>query len=267
MTGNRGSDRLKRAPVPLRDRALERAIADDRVMLRFQPQIDPQTGFVAGVEALARWDGEADTEALFARAKASGLIERLSRHVQRKAIAAAARWTGDLAALNLSINVVAEDLGRDGYDDWLLHELDANRLDPARLTVEITESSLVGDPASAADRLACLRASGIRVALDDFGVGYANFAYLAQLPLDGLKIDRGLVAELASNKGRIVVRTMLAMARELGLVTVVEGVETLAQHQLVSDWGCDLVQGFLAAGALDEAELARFVAISRRVAA
>lgn len=267
MTGNRGSDRLKREPAPLRDRALERAIADDRVALRFQPQVDPQNGIVAGVEALARWDGEADTEALFARAKASGLVERLSRHVQRKAISTAARWAGDLAALNLSINVVAEDLGRDGYEDWLLHEIDAHRLDAARLTIEITENSLVADPVGAAERLSRLRAAGIRVALDDFGVGYANMAALAQLPLDGLKIDRGLVAELGSDKGRILVRSMLAMARELGLATVVEGVETLAQHQLVTDWGCDLVQGFLAAGALDEAELARFVAVSRRAAA
>jgi EAL domain-containing protein (putative c-di-GMP-specific phosphodiesterase class I) len=267
MPGNRVSDRLNSSPVPLRDRSLEKALAANAIDLRFQPQVEPRSGIVIGVEALARWVGEADSEALFERAKAAGLVERLSRHVQRKAIATAARWTGELAALNLSINVVAEDLGRAGYDDWLLHELAANRLDPTRLTIEITESSLVGDPAIAAERLACLRASGIRVALDDFGVGYANFAYLAQLPLDGLKIDRGLVAELASDKGKIVVRAMLAMARELGMATIVEGVETLAQLQLVTDWRCDLVQGFLAAGALDEDELARFVAVSRRAAA
>lgn len=267
MTGKRASNQLERRSSRRADSALAQAIADDRIQLRFQPQVEPVSGIVVGVEALARWEGEEDSEMLFARAQASGLVERLSRHVQRKAIAIAARWKGELASLALSLNVAAEDLDGDGFDDWLLNEIVANRLNPTRLTLEITEGTLLADPAAASMRLARLRAAGVRVALDDFGVGYANMSMLASLPLDALKIDRALVAQLSTEQGRIIVRAILALARELGLASVVEGVETLAQHALVSDWGCDLVQGFLAAGALDEDELARFVAISRRVAA
>ena len=248
----------------MRDDLLERAIESDSIVLRFQPQIGPANGLVLGVEALARWDGEADAQHLFVRAKSAGLLERLSRHVQRKAIAAASRWDGLLAGLDISINVVAEDLGRAGYDDWLIHEIQANGLDPTRLTIEITESSLVSSPQCAATRMARLRALGVRVALDDFGVGYTNLAYLAQLPLDAIKIDRGLIAELGDERGQVVVRTLIAMARDLGLATVVEGVETLSQYRMVRDWGCNAIQGFLTAGPLDRDELSRFVAITRR---
>lgn len=249
------------------DRALERAIKMDEIQIVFQPQVDPASGGVSGVEALVRWSGEDNAAQLFARATAAGLGERLSRHAQRKAIGMAARWTGHLEALGLSINIAAEEIGRDSYIDWLVHEIEAHRFNPARLTVELTESRALDDPAEAASRLQRLRDLGVRVALDDVGTGYANLAYLAQLPLDGIKIDRGLVAEMASEKGRHVVRSLIRMAHDLGYATVVEGVETLAQHALVSGWGCDLVQGFLAAGPLDEAELARFVAASQRVAA
>lgn len=263
----RQSDHRAAADDAPRDDALEAAIAQDRIAIVFQPQVDPASSAVLAVEALVRWADEEDTTALFARAERAGLGERLSRHAQRKAIAMAARWTGALDGLHLSINLAAEELARASYVDWLLHELSAQRLAPQRLTVELTESAALHDVAAAAERLERLRAAGVRIALDDVGTGYANLAWLAQLPLDAIKIDRGLVAQMNGDKGRILVRSLIDLARALGVASVVEGVETLGQHALVSEWGCDLVQGFLAAGALDEAELARFVAVSRRAAA
>jgi len=267
MSNSRASD----TPMPViangPDRALEAAISRNAIGIVFQPQVDPLSGQVIGAEALARWSGEPDTATLFDRARTAGLGERLSRHAQRKAIAMAACWTGPLADLGLSINIAAEEIGRDSYVDWLVHEIEAHRFDPHRLTVELTESRSLADPRAASTRLEALRSIGVRVALDDLGTGYANLAYLTQLPLDGVKIDRGLVAGMDSEKGRILVHALIGMARKLGYAIVVEGVETLAQHALVSDWGFDLVQGFLAAGPLDEAELARFVAVRRRAAA
>ena len=264
MRMNRGSDRIEQPAAVVRDRALERAIAENRIELRFQPQSNPRTGMVEGAEALARWSGAESSEQLFARAAAVGLTERLSRHVQRKALAMAAKWRGPLSGLRLSLNLVPEDLAREGYDDWLVAELAAARLDPRRLTLEITESSLVIDQAVAATRLARLREIGIEIAIDDFGTGYSNLAYLTSLPLDTLKIDRGLIADVVGgSRDRIVVKAMIGMARELGLKVVIEGVETTAQLALVAAWECDLYQGFLTAGALDEAELARFVKASR----
>ncbi len=267
--GQRASDRQSPAPVtPKRDRTLEAVIAHQRIALLFQPQIDPSTGDIVGVEALARWDGAASPEELFARAAAVGLAERLSRLVQRKALRVAATWEGALKPLNLSINLLPQDLARSGYDGWLLEEIEAAGIDPKRITIEITESALLADCDAIAERLARLRSAGVRVAVDDFGTGYASLAYLTSLPLDILKIDRGLIADIVGGKrDRIVVKAMIALARELDLKVVVEGVESTAQLALLADWGCDLYQGFIGAGPLDEAELARFVTASMAEAA
>ena len=267
--GQRASDRQGPAPaVPKRDRTLEAVIAHQGISLLYQPQIDPFSGNIIGAEALARWTGSATAEDLFARAAAAGLAERLSRLVQRKALRSAAIWEGALKGLDLSINLLPQDLARAGYDAWLLEEIEAAGIDPKRITVEITESALLSDSDAIAKRLAALRSAGVRIAIDDFGTGYASLAYLTSLPLDILKIDRGLIADIVGGaRDRIVVKAMIALARELDLKVVVEGVESTAQLVLLADWGCDLYQGFLGAGPLDEIELARFVAASMAEAA
>ena len=267
--GQRASDRQGPAPaVPRRDRTLEAVIAHQRIALLFQPQIDPASGDIVGVEALARWDGAGSPQELFERAAAAGLSERLSRLVQRKALRLAATWEGALKPLHLSINLLPQDLARSGYDQWLLEEIEAAGIDANRVTVEITESALLSDSAAIAERLGRLRSAGVRVAVDDFGTGYASLAYLTSLPLDILKIDRGLIADIVGGeRDRIVVKAMIALARELDLKVVVEGVESTGQLALLAEWGCDLYQGFLGAGPLDEEELARFVTASMAEAA
>ena len=269
LGGKRASDRSVAAPAsPTRDRSLERAIRHDRIDLRFQPQIEPASGTILGVEALARWEEVECPEQLFARAEAVGLSERLSRYIQRKALRTYAGWRGPLGELRLSINLLPLDLDRPGYEQWLLAEIAAAGLKPIQVTVEIVESSLMEDRREVAGRLARLRAAGIRIAIDDFGTGYSSLAYLASLPLDAIKIDRAMIADIVGgSRDRIIVRAMIRLARELGLKVIVEGVENPAQLRLLEEWGCDLYQGFLGAGALDEAELARFVAAANRNAA
>ena len=250
------------APAPRRrDRALEEAIAQDRIAIHFQPQIEPGSGRIVSVEALARWDGEESATRLFERATRGGLTERLSRFAQAKALRIAGAWGTPLSDLRLSINLLAEDLACDGYDQWLLAEIAAAGLKPDRVTLEITESSLLADEVVAAERLGRLRAAGVQIAVDDFGTGYASLAYLTSLPLDTLKIDRGLVVDLVEGeRDQIVVRAMISLARELDLKVVVEGVETPEQLALLAEWGCDLYQGFLGSRALDEQHLADLVA-------
>ena len=267
--GKRASDRGIVAPAaPKRDRALEHAIRHDRIELRFQPQIEPGSGRIAGVEALARWSEVESPEQLFARAEAVGLSERLSRYVQRKALQTMGSWHGQLAELRLSINLLPRDLDRPGYEQWLLAEIAQAGLRPEQVTAEIVESSLMADSLEVAGRLARLRAAGIRIAIDDFGTGYSSLAYLASLPLDAIKIDRAMIADIVGgSRDRIIVKAMISLARELGLQVIVEGVENLAQLRLLEEWGCDLYQGFLGAAPLDEAELARFVAAAERSAA
>jgi len=259
--GRRASDTGATLPAaPRRDLTLEGAIAHEQVDVLFQPLIEPVTGRVVGAEALAR-SPIADGQLLFARASAGGLEERLSRLVQRKALRNAAAWEGALKDLGLSINILPADISREGYDTWLLDEIRAAGINPTRVTAEITESVLLVDRESVAERLARLRDAGLRIAVDDFGTGYASLAYLTSLPLDAIKIDRGLIADLVGGeRDRIVVKALIHLARELGLRVVVEGVETAAQLALIAEWGCDLYQGFLGAGALTHDELTRFVA-------
>ena len=258
------------APGPRRkqDDLLAAVIAHQQIAVVFQPQINPVSGEVLGAEALARWDRVAGAEQLFARAAAAGLSESLSRLVQHKALRAAAAWEGPLRRLRLSMNLLPDEMAHDSYVDWLLDEVRSVGIDPKRVTIEVTESALLSDLEAVADRLERIRHAGLKVALDDFGTGYASLAYLGTLPLDALKIDRGLIARIGtSERDRIVVRSIFSLARDLGLSVIVEGVESTAQLVLLAEWGCDLYQGFLGAGALDEMELARFVAVSHGQAA
>ena len=260
--GRRASDTGATPPAaPQRDLMLEAVIAHEQIDVLFQPLIEPATGRIAAAEALARSTVVHNADQLFARAWAGGLAERLSRLVQRKALRCAAAWEGPLKGLGLSINVLPADICRDGYDRWLLEEIRAAGIDPGRVTAEITESALLSEPEAVAERLTKLRKAGVRIAVDDFGTGYASLAYLTSLPLDAIKIDRGLIADIVGGeRDRIVVKAMIHLARELDLKVVVEGVETTGQLALLADWGCDLYQGFLGAGALNHEELSRFVA-------
>ena len=248
------------APRP-GDTTLETLIRLEQIEVHYQPLIEPRTGRVAGAEALARSALEPNADALFARAAAAGLAERLSRLVQRKAIGAAAAWQGPLKGLSVSLNLLPGEIARDDFDHSFSETLALAGIDPARVIVEITENALLVADAGVAGRLARLREQGVRIAIDDFGTGYASLAYLTSLPLDLIKIDRGLITQIAGrNRDRIVVKAMIRLARELDLKVVVEGVEDEAQLALLADWGCDLYQGFLGGGARSEDELLRFVA-------
>jgi EAL domain-containing protein (putative c-di-GMP-specific phosphodiesterase class I) len=261
VPARRASDRPQHVPESIpADLALEALLAEDKVTLAFQPQISCATGEVVGVEALARDPGGMTPDTMFARAAAVALGERLSRAVQRKALRAMAGWTGPLANLRLSLNLLPEDLARPGFERWLLREIKDAGIDPERVTAEITESSLIADPVAAAARLACLRAAGVRIAVDDFGTGYASLAWLTTLPLDLIKIDRGLITDLVGGRrAQIVVKALIALARELELQVLVEGVEDPEQLALLQAWNCDYYQGFLGAKAMTEEELAAFL--------
>jgi len=267
--GRRESDAGATEPAPpRRDLMLEAAIAHEQVDVFFQPLIVPATGRIVGAEALARSAIVPEATILFARASAGGLAERLSRLVQRKALRSAAAWEGPLKGLGISINILPADISRAGYESWLLDEISAAGVDPRRVTAEITESALLVDQEAVVHRLNRLREAGVQIAVDDFGTGYASLAYLTSLPLDAIKIDRGLIADIVGGeRDRIVVKAMIHLARELDLKVVIEGVETTGQLALLAEWGCDLYQGFLGAGALTHEELMRFVAASNAEAA
>jgi EAL domain-containing protein (putative c-di-GMP-specific phosphodiesterase class I) len=183
---------------------------------------------------------------LFSVAERSDYLVQLSDHVQRKAVAAAAAWPEALAGLRLSVNITAADMVGPGFAASFLKLVADSGFDPARLTVEVTEGGLIDDLGAAAAALARLRQGGCRVAVDDFGTGYSSLAYLKALPLDYLKLDRRLSQDIAgSARDRVVVRSVIDMARALGLGVIAEGVETEEQLALLAAEGCTLYQGFL----------------------
>lgn len=244
---------------------LRRALDQDDIEILFQPQVSVTTGKIEGAEALARWRhpelGELGAITLFSVAEQSDYVAQLSDHVQRKAIAAAVAWPEVLAGLRLSVNITAADIVRPGFANQFLRLVEESSFDPGRLTVEVTESGLIEDLNAAAHLLAGLREGGLRVAIDDFGTGYSSLAYLKALPLDYLKIDKRLCEDIAgSPRDRVVVRSVIDMARSLGLGVIAEGVETREQLDLLAQEGCNLFQGFLCSRPVDAATLARLVA-------
>ena len=239
---------------------LRAAIEGGEVELRYQPQVAIGSGRIVGVEVLARWRhprlGELGAERLFAAAARAGLSPALSQHIQQVALAAVADWRGALAQLGIAVNITASDLGRAGFAGMLLDRLDVLGIAPARLTVEITEHELIGDLAAAAEVLARLRQAGVAVALDDFGTGYSGIAYLKSLPIDYLKIDFRLAGDLMGTpREQVVVRHVIAMARELGLAVIAEGVESDAHRALLAEAGATHYQGYLCAPPLESAAL------------
>jgi len=252
------------APLDVLGADLHHAIERGEIDIVFQPQVAIATGRITGVEALARWRhptlGPLGADPLFAAAERADLGLALSDHIQQIALQRAACWPAPLAKLRLSINITAADVGRSGFARLFLDRVAASGFPLDRLTVEITETGLISELDRAAVVLDTLRAAGVRVAIDDFGTGYSSLAYLTSLPIDYLKLDRALVAEVdGSQRDRVVVRGVIGIATQLGMGIIAEGVETHEQAQLLGRLGCETYQGFLRAAPLDGPDLLAMV--------
>ena len=249
---------------------LRRALDQDEIEILFQPLVSVTSGRIEGAEALARWRhpkfGELGALTLFNVAERSDYLIQLSDHVQRKAVLAAAAWPAALARVRLSVNITAADIVRPGFASQFAEMIAESGFDPHRTTVEVTEGGLIEDLNAAAYLLAQLREGGMRVAIDDFGTGYSSLAYLKALPLDYLKIDKRLCEDITGSvRDRIVVRSVIDMARSLGLGVIAEGVETQEQLDLLAQEGCNLFQGYLCSPPVTSAAFAGLVAAAETV--
>lgn len=244
------------------DIALRSALAAREIVILLQPQFEVSTGKLVGAEALARLNdaqlGEISAGDLFASADRCDLREELSHLIQDKAINIAAAWPAALDDLRLAVNLGAEEL-TEYYGAHLLEILAQAGFSPDRLTLELTEESLIRDLDRTAGQLEMLRAKGMRIAVDDFGTGYSSLAYLKSLPLDYLKIDKGMTPDIVgTGKDRIIMRAIIAMAKALGLAIIAEGVEKAEELEMLQAEGCDYFQGFLRSPPLAPAEFERF---------
>lgn len=239
------ADALSRVTLP---GLLHEALNDGEFLLHYQPIVSLATRDIVGAEALVRWapPGGALTgpEAFITIAESSGLIMPLGTWVIQEACRTAARWPskGRSVAVNLSARQI-EDPGLPGIVEKTLEEAG---LEPTRLTLEVTEGVLVAGTRPARRRLETLRRMGVKVAVDDFGTGYSSLAYLKDLPVDALKVDRCFVARLGtSHADAVIVGAVIHLARDLGLEVIAEGVETVRQCDELRQLGCPYAQGYL----------------------
>jgi len=240
---------------------LRRALDKDRLKLFYQPLIKLKTGDVAGFEALARWThddrGEISPTEFIPVAEESGLILQLGRWAMDKAAQTLAEWdkeAGEKLPLYVGVNLSAIQVARDDIAAVVASALKSSGLSGDRLTLELTESSIVQNQARATRVFDALKALDTTVAMDDFGTGYSSLAYLQRLPIDVLKIDKSFVSGMMVDPDAVaIVRAVLSLAEALGMSTTAEGIETVELATTLATLGCDSGQGFYFARPLETA--------------
>lgn len=228
---------------------LRAAIDSDALELYYQPKRRLADGHIDAAEALVRWPrpgrGVISPEQFITVAEETGNIGRLTRWVLARGIAQAAELARGGQPIRISINLSARDIGDTELPDRVAHLLQAHRLPATSLTLEVTESAVIGEPEAALQVLRRLADMGIDVAIDDFGVGQTSFAYLRRLPVRELKIDKMFVQHLATDEtDRVIVRSLVELGHRLGYRVTAEGVEDEATLAFLGEVGCDHAQGF-----------------------
>ena len=247
------------------DHAMRQALNEGQFRLHYQPQVSLHTGEVVGCEALIRWRdavlGEVSPGEFIPVAEESGFIIAIGDWVLQEAVRQAAQWLAAGRGVAVSVNVAALQFQQPGFVNGVARALQAAGLPAKWLELELTESCLIHDAQDAMLRLKALAQLGVRLAIDDFGVGYSSLSYLKRFPISRLKIDRSFVAGLPDGESDVgIVQAIINMGRALRLEIVAEGVETEAQREFLQAAGCHLFQGFLYAPALDAAAFAARVA-------
>jgi diguanylate cyclase (GGDEF)-like protein len=245
---------------------LRRALDKDQLKLFYQPLIDLKSGEVAGFEALARWThddrGEISPAEFIPVAEESGLILQLGRWAMDKAAQTVAEWdrqVGEPLPVYVGVNLSAIQVARDNIAEVVESALRSSGLSGSRLTLELTESSIVQDPGRAMRVFEALKALDATVAMDDFGTGYSSLAYLQRLPIDVLKIDKSFVTGMMRDPDSVaIVRAVLSLADALGMSTTAEGIETVELATTLAALGCSSGQGFYFAKPLEPAAALKY---------
>ncbi|MET0509516.1 MAG: EAL domain-containing protein [Burkholderiaceae bacterium] len=228
------------------EEALRVAVRKEQLTVAYQPQVATADGQVVAFEALVRWhhpeQGQISPAEFIPIAEETGLIEELGSWVLRTACRQAMRWPGHIG---LAVNVSPVQAMGENLVGSVRRAVAESGLQIKRLEIEITESIFLNEDARTLQNLHELRGMGVKIALDDFGVGYSSLGYLRRFPFNSLKIDRAFTGELATSfQARSIVKAIVTLADCLGMTTIVEGVEHQAQLDVVRDAGCDHFQGF-----------------------
>ncbi|TNE35125.1 MAG: bifunctional diguanylate cyclase/phosphodiesterase [Alphaproteobacteria bacterium] len=225
------------------------AIENEQLLLHYQPLIDIRTQEVVGVEALVRWQhpkqGLLFPDRFIPLAESSGSIEGLTLWVLEAATRQGSKWLLDRRRLTVSVNISALILHNPTFPDTVKRMLDKTGFPAELLKLEITESAIISDVIRASEIVTQLHNMGVKVSIDDFGTGYTSLAYLRKLPFDEIKIDKSFVMNMRSAADdEVIVRTLVDLAKNLGLSIVAEGVEDVDTWYQLADLDCDIAQGY-----------------------
>ena len=228
---------------------LRHAVERDELELFYQPKLHLRSGLVTRAEVLLRWNhpqrGLLSPSAFIPVAERTGFIRTMTDWVFDRALEQCRKWQDAGAPVHLAINISAKSLQEHTLASKVHAWLEKWKLDPRFLKIEITESSIMADPAHALAILSLLQSLGVRLSVDDFGTGYSSLTHLRQLPIDEIKVDKSFVTSMTESEAdAAIVRTVIDLAHNLGKQVCAEGVENEATWHALSDLGCDLVQGY-----------------------
>lgn len=228
---------------------LRTAINNNTIDVHYQPQVELGTGRVCGMEALARWThpehGPIRPDIFVELAEQAGLIDRLTQNVLRQATGAAKQLQMRGWPLTVSVNISVLSLHDEKLEPLVIEQLGLSGLEPDQLTLEVTETTMMGDPERTHRILHRLANLGVRFSVDDFGTGHSSLVNLRHLPVSELKIDRSFVMDMLDRPDdEVIVQSTIDLGRNLGLTVVAEGVETPEIATRLQDLGCDIAQGF-----------------------
>ena len=243
---------------------LRQAIEQNQLCLYYQPKINLKENKCVGVEALVRWNhpekGQILPDAFIVDAEKSNTIKSLTQWVLTTAIEQSAQWNKEGFCIDLSVNISARDFQDPALLKLIEDKISNSSIEPACLTLELTESAVMTDTKKAFDSLSKLDKMGVKLAIDDFGTGYSSLDYLKRLPVDELKIDRSFVIDMATSKNdAAIVRSTIDLAHNLGLSVVAEGVEDQNSLDLLEKMGCDTMQGYFTCRPLPADEISEYL--------
>jgi diguanylate cyclase (GGDEF)-like protein len=238
----------------------KQAIENGEVYLHYQPKVALPSRQILGVEALVRWRhpefGQLAPDEFVPAVEATGLIGALTTFVTERSLTKVRKWLDRGIRLSVAVNLSVRNLEDEDFPDWVADALARHNVPAELLTYELTESGVMSDPERALPVLRRLHALGVVLAVDDFGTGYSSLAYLRQLPVDEVKIDKSFVLGMGSDLGDLaVVRSIVELGHSLGLTVVAEGVEEDAARDQLVEMGCHVAQGYLISRPLSEERL------------
>jgi len=243
---------------------LKNAIDNDHLRLHFQPQIDVQSGKMIGAEALVRWlhpdHGLIFPDSFIELAEISDLMGQLTSKVLDLAIERISIMQGQGCKIPISVNVSANNISSLELPEELNNKVRLQKLDPGLLTIEITESALMGELVTSLDILTRLRMKGFALSIDDFGTGFSSLSQLHKVPFNELKVDKSFVMEMdKDHEAKAIVKTCIMLGHELNMKVVAEGVETDNALKMLKKMGCDIAQGYYISRPLSEFDFQQWI--------